>query len=270
VVVVGTSAGVQRTTDGGQNWTSVSGSGQGQIPAGSVNDIVAGTGGNLYASIPGKGVFKSTDAGATWTAVNNGPLATAGAKSARIRLAVHNDANGEVVYAGVANAVLDANGKPKADEAFLDAVYRSSTGGSQWTSMQHPFTFENGKQLGIHTINQALIHFSLVADPNDANAVYVGGDTNDSAPKGIRGRVQVHALPDRIATLPVELGHGFVHHDDRWCTQPVSVGERPSLLDGNTHGLEVVWPHHLPVRRRPASGIRRSVAFDGDSPIAAN
>ena len=84
------------------------------------------------------------------------------------------------VYAAVIN-----NGNPA-------GFFRSGDRGSTWTEIDSPATNENGEDIGLNPKGQkgpgpgapaeeiaggqGTIHFSIVADPNNDNIVYVGGD----------------------------------------------------------------------------------------------
>ncbi|MDX1431795.1 MAG: LEPR-XLL domain-containing protein, partial [Gammaproteobacteria bacterium] len=69
-----------------------------------------------------------------------------------------------------AGATLDVGGER------LAGVFRSDDLGGSWTSMDVPGTNESTGFVGIHPGAQADTHFSMVADPADADVVYVGGD----------------------------------------------------------------------------------------------
>ena len=83
------------------------------------------------------------------------------------------------VYASIINAGVPAG------------LYRSPDGGATWAAMDLPKTNENGTDVGLNpggpkgplvgtpdeiAGGQGSIHFSIVADPTNANIVYVGGD----------------------------------------------------------------------------------------------
>ena len=179
-----TNIGIFRSTNTGANFSIISGTPGTNLPRGRVFDMVGDPTNNavLYASVRdtsagicnsgSNGIYKSTDTGATWTKVSNAAMdvfLADGANVANTRMAV--GASGEV-YVGIV------------DGGQLAALYRSGTGGSSWTQLDTPLTNENGTGFGLQpgedpdeeAGGQGSTHFSIVADPTNANIVYVGGD----------------------------------------------------------------------------------------------
>lgn len=167
--------GIWRSTDGGATFTQISvGNGAATGLPGGVTHDLAGDAANparlftsvVFANLVGgtNGVYRSLDTGATWTKVSNAAmdalLISGGANgTANVEFAVGNNNN---VYAAFANA------------GRLSGLFRSGDGGTTWTAMDRPRTGPNN--VGIHPGGQASIHMSIVADPTDANIVYIGGD----------------------------------------------------------------------------------------------
>ena len=97
--------------------------------------------------------------------------------TSNVEIAVGSNDN---VYAAVIN-----NGNPA-------GFFRFGDRGSTWTELDSPATNENGEDIGLNPKGQkgpgpgatpqeiaggqGSIHFSIVADPDDDNVVYVGGD----------------------------------------------------------------------------------------------
>jgi photosystem II stability/assembly factor-like uncharacterized protein len=165
--------GIWRSTDGGATFQQISngnGSATG-LPVGITHDLVGDPNrpnrlftSAIFANLGGgtNGVFRSDDQGATWTRVSTpamDALLISGSTSA-VEFAVGQHNN---VYAAIANG------------GRLAGLFRSGDGGATWTAMSLPVTFE-GAPVGIHPGAQASFHMSIVADPTDANIVYVGGD----------------------------------------------------------------------------------------------
>jgi hypothetical protein len=152
VVLVGATAGIFRSVDGGTTYTLVTNG----IPAENITDLVGDPGvpTRFYAAANGT-VYRSNDTGASWAvATGNGFTVVAGA---RVLLSVHNSQNNDIVYA----AVLD-NGS-------LANVYRSPDQGANWNALGVPTpTLFPGTQGGIHG--------AIVADKTDPGTVYVSGD----------------------------------------------------------------------------------------------
>jgi hypothetical protein len=163
--------GVWRSTDGGTTFTQVSvGNGAATgLPGGVAYDLV-GVPNNpsrlftsiVFATLVGgqNGVYRSDDTGATWTKISSpamDALLISGV-TANVEFATGKNNN---VYAAIANT------------GRLAGLFRSADGGTTWTAMDLPKTLNN---VGIHPGGQAAIHMSIVADPGDANIVYIGGD----------------------------------------------------------------------------------------------
>jgi photosystem II stability/assembly factor-like uncharacterized protein/subtilisin-like proprotein convertase family protein len=188
-----TNVGIFRSTNSGATFTIVSGAVGTNMPQGRVFDMVGDPTNTavLYASVRDagatacnsglNGIYKSTDTGATWSKVSNAAMDVFLADSANVsntRMAV--GASGEV-YAGIV------------DNGQMAALFRSGTGGSSWTQLDTPSTNEGGTGFGLQpgegpgeeeAGGQGSTHFSIVADPTNANIVYVGGDRQPGAGDG--------------------------------------------------------------------------------------
>lgn len=157
--------GVFRSTDGGRSFTQVAAG----LPAGRTTELAEDPSSTttLYAAVTyadvcahsTNGVFKSTDTGATWTRISDGAIETLLTNDAQnVKIAVGAKDN---VYVGI---VRDGD---------LAGLFRSGDGGRTWLAMDLPTTVEDGTPAGLGAFDDLL--FSIVADPVDANLVYVGG-----------------------------------------------------------------------------------------------
>ena len=182
LLVAGT-GGVFRSTDGGTTFNLLSGTGN--LPGGSALDMFGDPGNANRFYVAGTfGVFRCDDLSATnptWTNVTNANMLISGATN-NIRIGIHDDGVTNVVYVGIVNG------------GQLAAVTWSTDQGMNWTPMDVPGVIIGGNTIGIQpdegdeeeaeeeeggddeSGSQGRVHFSLVADPNNANLVYVGGD----------------------------------------------------------------------------------------------
>ena len=161
----GSSPGVYRSTDGGNSFNLISGTGG--LPSGSISGLVAdpGNANRFYAGRPTQGIFRSDDGGLTWIPVNTG-LTGLGAAS-RILLAVHNSTGNNVVYAALMSTQLNG-------------VFRTTDQGGSWTSMGVPSPT-------IHPGGQGSIHGAVVAHPSDPNVIFISGDRQDGPFPNVNG-----------------------------------------------------------------------------------
>jgi photosystem II stability/assembly factor-like uncharacterized protein len=146
----GLDQGVNKTTNGGLNWTQVNNGiqfTQVQAIAISKNNPQV-----LYAgTAPGTndGVYKSTDGGASWTRIVNGIAEPAGTFGVQALLVHPLDPN--IVWCAIFNGTADA----------VNGIYKTTNGGANW------FPITNG----IGAIKNFL---SLAMSPADPNTIYLG------------------------------------------------------------------------------------------------
>ncbi|NEP35311.1 DUF4347 domain-containing protein [Moorena sp. SIO3B2] len=172
----GTQGGVYRSTDNGATWEFRSGSNG--LDAGAAFDLVGDPTNNqrFYVSVQGNGIFRSDDGGANWINVSD------------------QDANLDGVITGVGNnnteMAVASNGRlytavlTNGQASYIGFTDNPTATNPTWTQMDLPVTEErNGDFEGLNPREkpggQGAIHFSIIADPNNPNVVYVGGDRQD-------------------------------------------------------------------------------------------
>lgn len=185
VLVAATSNGLYRSSNTGAAFTLISGAAGSGLPAGATMDLAghANAPAVLYTAVTagsGRGIFRSADTGLSWNRVSDAAMETlmnAGAGTRRTELSVGTA--GQVFV-----AIVAANGR-------LGGVYRSADGNTPWVDMELPTTAEqDGVLFGAHPGGQGSIHLSIVADPVNANLVYVGGDRQPYFGEGVSGSNQ--------------------------------------------------------------------------------
>jgi PKD repeat protein len=158
VVMVSTSTGLRRSTDGGTTFTKVLGTGLGITGAVSnmCYDIEIAANGDVYATLNGS-VHKSTNAGSTWAAAQTLPIAVS-----RVELAcAPSDAN--YVYA------LCENGN------VVAGILKTTNGGTTWTAGTEPDDLDAGIPATDFSRSQAWYDLSVAVDPNNRDRLFVGG-----------------------------------------------------------------------------------------------
>lgn len=159
LVIAATSAGIYRSTDGGNSYT--------RVETGSYNNMLQKIGNpNILFSSTFQGttcqIYRSTDAGVTWSVIADPVLPIS--NSRRIELAVTPD-DTNYVYAVIG-----------ASNSGLEGVYRSTNGGNSWSKVDNG----NVNLLGWDTQGQdqggqAWYDLAIAVNPVNKNEIHVGG-----------------------------------------------------------------------------------------------
>ena len=167
-IFAGTNSGFFKSIDGGANWIKKNN--------GAFKDIALKPGSNtiLYGASGGQ-FYRSTDAGENWF------LITAGLPSGARGVIAVTPANPEIVYFLLA----------KGDNGFR-GLYKSENAGLTFTEMSDSPNLMGWSCNGSDAGGQAWYDLAIVADPVDANVIYVGGvniwkSTNGGASWQING-----------------------------------------------------------------------------------
>ncbi len=154
-----TVGGLYRSDNSGGTFTLVSGTGN--LPTGGIFDLVGNSANNNQFYIATRGaapqVLRSDDGGLNWINVTTGVPGLGGTTNA-VRLSV--GASG-TVFAAVVNS------------GVLAGVARSTNLGGTWTPMDVP---------AVHPGGQGAVNTAIVADPSNANLVYISGDRITASP----------------------------------------------------------------------------------------
>lgn len=230
VLVTAKNGGLFRSSDGATTFTPVTGPTGTDFAATQFTDLIIDPVNNkrFYASSIGAtaAIFVSEDAGATWSKIadstSNIGIAT---NTDNIQLAISkNPAGDSVLHAGIVNGGKFAK------------LARTDNKGTNWNAFDPPTYTANGKPVGINSGGQGGINFSIAADPDDPNIVYVAGDTTD----GLRN----NELGAQTYTGPVFQG----------TTSATSVAWKPASHKGAKDG------------RAPHTDTRQMI-FDADKNI---
>ena len=175
--------GVYRSDNGGTTWNRVSGSVSSRLPDAAVSHLalfpIDATTVGFYTAVvsgPGRGIYRSTDNGTSWQLISNNIVDSVGLAT-RIEFSV-SAAGNKPVYAGLIST--DDFGSDRLLNVFrsvrgTDLINNNNSGGvdepaeATWTAI--------GSAPNINPGGSGLIHFSILADKNVDNIVYVGGDS---------------------------------------------------------------------------------------------
>ena len=231
VVLVGTDAGLWRSTDAGASFTPVS-----SLP-GKVWSIVSTSVGWLASMVDtsadkakkGKGsVWLSTDRGAGWTS------AGFPAGSARITLAVGKPSDATVYAYSEADSTVTPNAQKD--------LYRSTTGGTSWVPLgitgkqalnMTPELLESGEQSDMNLMHEnAWFDQMILVDPSDTNrdTVYLGGSLLSA--KTVDGGVKWTLTSEWLG----QYGLPYVHADFH-CAAYSNFNGKPRIYFGTDGGL---------------------------------
>lgn len=158
ILFVATSTGLRRSSDGGTTFTKVLGTGLGITGAASnfCYDVDEAANGDIYSTLSGS-VHKSTNAGVTF-----GTALTLPITASRIEVATApNDAN--YVYFLCENASVVAG------------ILRSTNAGATIISRTEPADADPGFAATDFSRGQAWYDLTIAVDPNNKDAVFVGG-----------------------------------------------------------------------------------------------
>ncbi len=220
--------GVYRSDDSGVTWTRLSGANG--LPNQGVTDLIADPNNpnRFFTAVPngaGAGVYVlDTTIGNNWTNVT-GDLPAGALAGQRILLSI-STAGAHPIWAGVVN-----------NAGFLQGVYRGLEGGGTvaWTAVG-----PGGQPPDIYGLAnpQGATNFSLVADPNQDNFVYVGGDAKNPFPFGgnlARGdsTAQTWTAISRLGTASAQVGVTLPLAGANPATTAPHSNSRNMVFDGN-------------------------------------
>ena len=172
----GIGSGVYRSTDSGATWNFISGING--LDSGAAFDLVSDPTDNqrFYVSVQGDGIFRSDDGGVSWSNLSDNDTSL----NDSITRFGNNNAEMAVASNGRLYAAILTNGQP----SYIGFTDNPTVANPTWTEMDLPVTQESDG--GFEGLNprekpggQGGIHFSIIADPNNPNTVYVGGDRQD-------------------------------------------------------------------------------------------
>ncbi len=205
----GQGGGLFRSTDTGATFTLISDGTPNRLPSGSVTDLIADpqVPTRFYAAVRTVGIFRSDDTGATWTNIT-GTIAGFDGTTLRPRIGAFNNGANQALYVGI----IVANGT-------LGSVWRSAdptAANPTWVQMDAPAIYPpvSGEDSA-----QGAIHFSIVADPTNANLVYFGGSSISTSPFSaalVRGDASLPRGSQFTAITDGNTGNnGTIHGDSR-------------------------------------------------------
>jgi hypothetical protein len=234
-------AGLFRSADSGVTWTQISGTGG--LPTGATNSLVADSANPMrfYVALPAQfsngvvtrngGVFRSDDGGVTWTNVSTGIAGINGA--IEVKLAVHNSAGNNVVYAATLDATFDAMGNVQTTP--FQGVSRSTNQGGTWALV--------GGALPNTNPGAQARNFSLVADPVDPNISFVSGDRGTMNNAGDVFRVNAGGGGSYTSVANGGANNTAPHPDSRSMTFDTTGANRVLVLSNDGGIYRLAFPN---------------------------
>ncbi|HEY7326325.1 MAG TPA: hypothetical protein VH592_01700 [Gemmataceae bacterium] len=170
--------GVYRSSDGGQTWIRLSGSGTSGLPDGDVKSLVEdpSNANIIYAGVIGQGIYQSVNGGQTWQAVNgNIPTLLQSAAyglsgTENLQLAVNSNNGTTTLFLLTGGSGPSTPGEKPPGVSYL---FYSTNGGTSWTEMDPVPEINEDDQEGNN--------LALTADPNNPTEVWI---TGSDAPAG--------------------------------------------------------------------------------------
>ena len=219
VVLVGTNAGLFRSTDGGVTY------GASPVLTGLIWSLARTSAGWLAARTVGStgSILYSTNQGATWTAIPNGGNVFSGVGRTTLGVGKSGDA---IVYTFAANT----------GSAAQKDLYRSTDGGLNWTALDLPNKKPinpNDDQPNMDIMaGQAFYNQMVLVDPNDStrNTVYIGGQL--SAAKSTDGGSSWRIITNWLAQFRLPYAHADMH-----AAAFTTLRGDPAILFGTDGGL---------------------------------
>ncbi len=217
--------GVYRTTNAGNSWQQLGGA---TLLGQKLISVVA-RGSTLFAASFGGGLFRSTDTGANWSLISgtnglptggigalnedrlNPNRLLVGVRGAVPKILRSDDlgANWTDISAGINNFNSTSTMRIAAgagstlfvavvNSGTLNGVYRSADLGANWTALDVP---------AVHPGGQGSTNTALVADPANANVVYLSGDRITGGPfTGNVARLDASMAPGSQNTFVIDGG----------------------------------------------------------------
>jgi photosystem II stability/assembly factor-like uncharacterized protein len=225
-VLVATSAGLQKSVDGGKTWTTklpdVYGTELARLP-GAPQTVLATVWDVATASRTGRGfIYRSTDGGDSWTRVAGAGLGPFDADAGRMALAVAGSAPG-TAYILAASAQGDSK-DCRQSPVDQTGVYRSQDGGQTWTFRSNPVMGVCNDPDGYDSIlgGQGWYATAITVSPADPNVLYAGGlDVWKSVDGGGSWTKQSRWYEDKSSP-------GYVHADTHafaWAGKRLLIGD---------------------------------------------
>jgi hypothetical protein len=164
------SGSVERSNDGGNTFTPVLHGAATDLVPDPINPM------RFYAALPGQGVFRTDDSGSSWHQIDNNipeltsayDIKLATTKVTAIILGTNIVFQFTVLFAATASPPPTPTGNGHINAVFQGAI--SQQGQAIWTNIAQPDLLTHNIPIDI-----ASGHFAIVADPTNANVVYISG-----------------------------------------------------------------------------------------------